>query len=61
MANMSYCRFENTSSDLLDCVREMEQGDFDPNELGEYELPNFHEMKELCERFLEAYDRVTSE
>lgn len=23
MANMSYCRFENTSNDLTDCVRAM--------------------------------------
>ena len=25
MANMSYCRFENTSSDVIDCVEALER------------------------------------
>jgi len=64
MSNMSYCRFENTSTDLKDCVLTMEEelndaGDLE--ELGEYELRAFHQMKDLCERFLEAYERLTDE
>ena len=33
MANMSYCRFENTSTDLIDCqhaLEDLSQGDCDP-------------------------------
>jgi hypothetical protein len=29
MANMSYCRFENTLSDLMDCFRALEVGNFE--------------------------------
>ena len=27
MANMSYCRFENTANDLQDCIYAIEDGD----------------------------------
>ena len=29
MANMSYCRFENTANDLRDCVNAIEEGEYD--------------------------------
>jgi len=32
MANMSYCRFENTLSDLLDCFNNMDSGDLSARE-----------------------------
>ena len=41
MANMSYCRFENTSNDLSDCkdaLKEMLDGEC-TEPLNEYELP----------------------
>lgn len=34
MANMSYCRFENTASDLQDCYENMEETD----DLSSYEV-----------------------
>lgn len=34
MANMSYCRFENTYGDLLDCYENME----DTDDLSSYEV-----------------------
>lgn len=32
MANMSYCRFENTLNDLKDCTEHMEDDDLSPSE-----------------------------
>jgi hypothetical protein len=61
MANMSYCRFENTSNDLKDCVLTMEEEMEDLSDLNEYELRAFKHMKTLCERFLESYERLTGE
>lgn len=31
MSNMSYCRFENTSNDLCDCVDALENQEIDEN------------------------------
>ena len=71
MANMSYCRFENTSQDLSACVgamRDMEKRDGKWGELhyedeggsyweekNEYEEPCVKRMAKLCEEFLEMY------
>jgi hypothetical protein len=37
MGNMSYCRFENTLSDMRDCLRALENG-LDAEELSSYEI-----------------------
>jgi hypothetical protein len=52
MANMSYCRFENTYSDLADCVQALRNGE----EISEYEMYYAKEMRRLCERFIEEFD-----
>ena len=52
MANMSYRRFENTYSDLADCVRALRNGE----EISEYEMYYAKEMRRLCERFIEDFD-----
>lgn len=52
MANMSYCRFQNTFSDLEDCVRALENGDT----LSEDEMWYASKMRRLCESFIEALD-----
>lgn len=52
MANMSYCRFQNTFSDLKDCVRALENGDT----LSEDEMWYAERMRHLCESFIEALD-----
>tara|TARA_R100001377_G_C3164095_1_gene100688 strand:+ start:249 stop:452 length:204 start_codon:yes stop_codon:yes gene_type:complete len=47
MANMSYCRFENTARDLQDCVSAIENDevyDFDG-----YELNGFKKLIRLAE------------
>ena len=53
MKNMSYCRFENTASDLQDCYDNM------PNDHAE--LPSDHERRaykrliKLCKRISDDY------
>ena len=55
MANMSYCRFQNTSNDLRDCVNALEEEDYpDSRE----ELIAAKWMYELCQRYAEAYENM---
>ena len=59
MANMSYCRFENTSNDLRDCVDAMEEAyDLPELDLSKSELSSLKYMRQLCERFLEESERL---
>jgi len=54
MANMSYCRFENTSNDLLACVRALEEVINDPEAepLSPSENGCSYVMVDLCHRYL---------
>jgi len=45
MSNMSYCRFENTLSDLQDCYENMET---EKDDLSEKEKVALEELIELC-------------
>ena len=45
MPNMSYCRFENTVMDIIDCINAIEEGDTD--ELSSYEVNALRRFKEL--------------
>ena len=62
MANMSYCRFENTSRDLRDCVEALEEL-ADDLAFGEGRTLSTTErqaadwMVKLCSRYLEAHSR----
>lgn len=59
MSNMSYCRFENTSDDLLDCVNVMQEAcTLEEMDLSEEETRSMNRMRKLCERFLEEYERL---
>ena len=48
MANMSYCRFENTARDLKDCVHAIENGEH-TDDLSSYEKDGLEELLDLCE------------
>ena len=48
MANMSYCRFENTARDLRDCVPAIENGEH-TDDLSSYEKDGLEELLDLCE------------
>ena len=59
MANMSYCMFENTYSDLLDCVRRLEEDGYSTvyKESSEYEQHAMEHMLMLCKRYMEAFEQ----
>ena len=62
MANMSYCRFENTADDLRDCVNTMEEAyDLVDLDLSPSELSNLKFMRTFCEKFLEEADRLLND
>ena len=50
MANMSYCRFQNTKLDLEDCVQSLH----DRDHLSDEEYNSMKRMREIAEEFLEA-------
>ena len=59
MSNMSYCRFQNTSFDLADCVNSMvEAYNLEDMGLSESEKKAMNRMRKLCEQFLDEYDRL---
>lgn len=57
MANMSYCRFENTYSDLADCVGAL----VDCDELSEKERLYADLMRDMCVDYMRAYDKIFEE
>jgi hypothetical protein len=58
MANMSYCRFENTYSDLRDCVMALEllTGGDETISKREWEYAKY--MRRLCDDFLSLMDEM---
>lgn len=60
--NMSYCRFENTASDLFDCVETMAESEniLEMN-LDNLEMKAMSRMKDYCQYFLQEYERLTGE
>ena len=52
MANMSYCRFQNTYQDLKDCIESIEYRT-DIKDLPEIEKKYALKLRELCEEYLE--------
>ena len=53
---MSYCRFENTSRDLEDCIEAIENGEI--NELNEYEIEAIKTMQYQAKCILEMKDDI---
>ena len=49
MANMSYCKFENTYSDLRDCYESMD------DELSESEQKYRDRMVQMCKNIADEY------
>lgn len=62
MSNMSYCRFENTSRDLQDCVEALEElaDDDEAQPLSASERQAADWMVKLCRRYLEAHSMVAA-
>ena len=64
MSNMSYCRFENTSNDLLDCLWDLEER-IDNNGLSEsgeklsdYELRGLESIMDTIEQIQKMADDI---
>ena len=55
MSNMSYCRFENTYRDLMDCYYNMN------GKLSESETKYREELLDLCQQMLDEYDPTDEE
>lgn len=56
MANMSYCRFENTYEDLYKCLDAL-----DDLKLSESEYKYAKYMRTLCEKYVERFDDLEDE
>ena len=57
MSNMSYCRFENTSRDLMDCVDAIENNETE--DLSEYEITGLRDLLEYARTIIDLEDKIT--
>lgn len=60
MPNMSYCRFENTLSALVDCLNAIEEDGLDTLQ-SRYEREAAESLVYTAKRFLDAYETAKSE
>lgn len=59
MPSMSYCMFENTESEIAQCVKAMEEASsMDDLDLNDYEKAAFLRMWRLCREFLAEHERL---
>ena len=54
MPNMSYCRFENTYNDLVDCLRTLKEEGFDGIE-SQRERYAAEDLMKIASRYVEVY------
>lgn len=54
---MSYCRFQNTVIDLVDCLRALEEIDFDLKKLSKDEMEAACRLIEICQEIAGQYDK----
>ena len=55
---MSYCRFENTYRDLVDCVNALERAVQYGESISESEMNYAKRMYEWCEQFVDLFDEL---
>tara|TARA_B100000900_G_scaffold249082_2_gene211996 strand:- start:2897 stop:3097 length:201 start_codon:yes stop_codon:yes gene_type:complete len=53
MANMSYCRFENTSKDLEDCIEALHNYEDKCNSLSSYEVEALQDLVEQAKEIID--------
>jgi hypothetical protein len=57
--NLSYCRFENTSLDMRDCVSAMMEAErLSDLDLSTSEMSSLKYLRTFCEAFLEEAERL---
>lgn len=62
MANMGYCRFENTSIDLQDClweIQDMANEEKSLDRLSETEKRKAETLMEQCQEYIELYEEIS--
>ena len=57
MANMSYCRYENTARDLSDVVNALHDSDCD-EALSTYEVRGLNEILDLANEIIGMEDKI---
>lgn len=57
MGNLSYCRFENTSRDVIDCVEAIENGEMGVD-IDSYEREGLEKLLDACERIVDMKDEI---
>jgi hypothetical protein len=59
MANMTYCMFENTLTDMRQVINGMREAEYKKDlDLNGYEDVAFHSLKKICEAYLKEYGRL---
>lgn len=56
MSNMSYCRFENTTTDMEDCVEQLREKTLD--DLNEYEIASLGNFLSLAKEIVDNEDYI---
>ena len=58
MGNMSYCRFENTSKDLEDCIEALRNYEDECNNLSRYEVQALQDLVEQAKEIVELTETI---
>ena len=58
MGNMSYCRFENTSKDLEDCIEALRNYEDECNNLTRYEVQALQDLIEQAQEIIELTETI---
>jgi len=59
MGNMSYCRFENTATDLREVVQTLQEGDLEIDDLSSYEINGLQEILDLASEIIELEPTIS--
>ena len=58
MSNMSYCRFENTSRDLEDCIQAIQDPYEECGDLSKYEIEALHTLLEQAKQIVDLSEEI---
>ena len=58
MSNMSYCRFENTSKDLEDCIEALRNYEDECNNLSSYEVEALEDLISQAKEVIELTETI---
>ena len=58
MSNMNYCRFENTASDLSDCIEAINDNEYHKKELTSYERNGLASLLDYAKEILDMEEEI---